>query len=45
MYVTKLQDFGGKSDFVALPMILSFNPWAILATCLHLRAPQKTQEN
>jgi hypothetical protein len=39
MYVTKIQDFGGKSDFVGRPTVLSFNPWEILATYLHLRAP------
>jgi hypothetical protein len=39
----EIQDSIGKTNlfFGTMP----FNPWAMLATWLHLRAPQKTQKN
>jgi hypothetical protein len=37
----KKQDFMGKTNFFL--STLPFNPWAILATWLHVGAPQKIQ--
>jgi hypothetical protein len=37
----KNQDFMGKTKFFLSTM--SFSPWAILATWLHVGAPQKIQ--
>jgi hypothetical protein len=36
------QDFMGKTKY--FPSTLPFNPWVVLATWLHVRAPQKIQE-
>jgi hypothetical protein len=38
----KNQDFMGKTNFFL--STLPFSPWAILATWLHVGAPQKMQE-
>jgi hypothetical protein len=38
----KNQDSMGKTNFFL--STLPFNPWAVLATWLHIGAPQKTQE-
>jgi hypothetical protein len=35
-------DFMGKTNYFLSTM--SFNPWAVLATWLHVGAPQKIQE-
>jgi hypothetical protein len=38
----KNQDFMSKTNFFL--STLPFSPWAVLATWLHIGAPQKTQE-
>jgi hypothetical protein len=38
----KNQDFVGKTNFFL--STLPFNPWAVLATWLHVRASYKIQE-
>jgi hypothetical protein len=38
----KIQDSMGKTNFFL--STLPFNPWAVSATWLHVRAPQKIQE-
>jgi hypothetical protein len=39
----KTQDFMGKTNFFL--STLPFSPWAVLATWLHVRAPQKYRKN
>jgi hypothetical protein len=39
----KNQDSMGKTNFFL--STLAFSPWAVLATWLHVEAPQKIQEN
>jgi hypothetical protein len=38
----KNQDFMGKTNFFL--STLPFSPWVVLATWLHVEAPQKIQE-